>query len=233
SRLKLFRRTALLVLAPTLIAQSNSPGKGVHTATEIRVMDPGWWPTKGTAGRDEYVGSAACAQCHADKVESQKSTPMARALVRASDALVEQVSHGPLGFGVGIYQYKVAQTAKGPTYSVTNGSQTASVPLSWAFGHGEFGQTYMYEQNGSFYESRMSYYTAPRALDFTIGSPRSAPDKLDNGLGHRLYPEEARLCFGCHSTAATTTNRFDATRLIPGVTCEACHGPGAQHVAVK
>src|SRR5437764_12433415 len=28
SRLKLFRRTALLVLAPTLIAQSNSPGKG-------------------------------------------------------------------------------------------------------------------------------------------------------------------------------------------------------------
>jgi Cytochrome c554 and c-prime len=57
---------------------------------------------------------------------------------------------------------------------------------------------------------------------------------LDTALGHRIYPNDARQCFGCHSTAATTSNRFDPEQLIPGITCEACHGPGARHIqAIK
>jgi hypothetical protein len=46
-----------------------------------------------------------------------------------------------------------------------------------------------------------------------------------------MSPDEPPLCFGCHSTAASTDGQFHPDRLIPGVTCEACHGPGAQHVA--
>jgi hypothetical protein len=43
---------------------------------------------------------------------------------------------------------------------------------------------------------------------------------------------EARRCFGCHAaTASTTENTLDLVHLVPGITCEACHGPGAQHVA--
>jgi hypothetical protein len=221
---------AVLVLAPVHSQLSGSQSKDVHTATEIRLMDPGWWPTKGAAARDEYVGSAACAQCHADKAESQKNTAMAHALMTADSAVPNHVLHGPLEFRVGSYNYQVAQTATGAVYSVSNGSHSVSVPLSWAFGNTEFGQTYMFEQNGSFYESRISYYRAPQALDFTIGNPRSAPGNLDTALGRRIYPDEARRCFSCHSTAATTSNRFDAKQLIPGITCEGCHGPGAQHV---
>ena len=41
---------------------------------------------------------------------------------------------------------------------------------------------------------------------------------------------EVQRCVGCHTTASTTNNRFDPHRLIPGVTCEACHGPGLKHV---
>jgi len=231
SRLKIFRCVALLVLVSALVAQSDSPNKEVHTATEIRLLDPGWWPTKGTPARDEYVGSDACAKCHAERAQTQKNSAMAHALVSASAAVPQQVSQGPLGFRIGAYSYEVTQAANGPSYSVNNGSQSLSVPLKWAFGNGEFGQTYMFEQNGFFYESRVSYYSAPRALDFTTGSPRSAPGNLDTALGRRMYPDEARLCFGCHSTAATTSDRFDANQLVPGVSCEACHGPGAQHVA--
>ena len=82
-----------------------------------------------------------------------------------------------------------------------------------------------------FLESRLSYYRSTQALDFTTGNPRSVPGSLDAALGRRTYPDEARQCFGCHSTAATTNDRFDPTQLIPGVACEGCHGPGAQHVA--
>ncbi len=220
----------VLVFAPVHSQLSGSQSKDTHTATEIRLMDPGWWPTKGTPARDEYAGSAACAQCHADKAGSQKNTAMAHALIRADSVIPDHVAHGPLEFHVGSYNYEVAQKDSKPVYSVSNGTQSLSVPLSWAFGNAEFGQTYMYEQNGSFYESRISYYRATQALDFTIGNPRSAPGKLDTALGRRVYPDEARRCFGCHSTAATTTNRFDAQQLIPGITCEGCHGPGAQHV---
>jgi len=42
---------------------------------------------------------------------------------------------------------------------------------------------------------------------------------------------EARRCFGCHTTASTTSTGFNPERLVSGITCEACHGPGREHVA--
>src|SRR5215510_14332049 len=52
-------------------------------------------------------------------------------------------------------------------------------------------------------------------------------------LGRAMPASETRLCFGCHTTASTTSGGFDVAGLIPGVTCEACHGPGAKHVAAE
>jgi Cytochrome c554 and c-prime len=47
----------------------------------------------------------------------------------------------------------------------------------------------------------------------------------------RMSPTESSFCFGCHATAASTGNHFDPKHLIPGISCEACHGPGAAHIA--
>ena len=56
---------------------------------------------------------------------------------------------------------------------------------------------------------------------------------LGDALGRRiLYSVETQRCFGCHTTASTTNNKFDPEHLIPGVSCEACHGPGANHEAM-
>jgi hypothetical protein len=223
---------ALVVLVAVGDLRSQSGNKESGTATEIRVAERGWWPTKGTPAHDEYVGSTACQECHPDKSQSQKNSAMAHALIPAVNAQpLQEASRTPLSFHVAEYEYQFFQTEKGPVYSVRNGTRSLSVVLNWAFGSNEFGQTYVYEQNGAFYESRVSYYHGTRALDFTIGTPRSAPGSLEYALGRRMYPDDARLCFGCHSTAATTSDHFDPSRLIPGVTCEACHGPAQQHVA--
>jgi hypothetical protein len=40
---------------------------------------------------------------------------------------------------------------------------------------------------------------------------------------------EARRCFACHG--ANVASSGPISTLIPGVTCEACHGPGGNHVA--
>jgi len=75
----------------------------------------------------------------------------------------------------------------------------------------------------------VSYYSAGKLLDFTTGNPRSEPDQIENALGRRMLPTEPAFCFGCHAAAATTEDHFNEKQLIPGVTCEACHGPGAEH----
>jgi hypothetical protein len=103
--------------------------------------------------------------------------------------------------------------------------------VSWVFGSGHFGQTYVFEKNGTFFESNLSYYPAIHGLDFTTGHRRAPAANLDAALGQPQNPDTIHSCFGCHTTASTTRGRFDSSRLISGVTCEACHGPGAQHVA--
>jgi hypothetical protein len=50
-------------------------------------------------------------------------------------------------------------------------------------------------------------------------------------MGRVVRQPELGRCFGCHMTAPTAGGRFDPDRALPGVTCEACHGPGRRHVA--
>ena len=155
---------------------------------------------------------------------------MAHAAISAADSKFLD-SQKSFSFRIDSYQYEIAHTAAGVRYDVNNGTDSVSALLGWAFGSGEAGQTYVYEQGGTFYESFLSYYTDSRALDFTTGNPRSAPSRLGTALGRPMSPGEARLCFGCHSTASTAKSRFDPGHAMLGVTCEACHGPGSQHVA--
>jgi hypothetical protein len=117
---------------------------------------------------------------------------------------------------------------------VSDGANSLSQPLQWAFGNGEVGQTYVFKRDAKFYESRVSFYPSLQGLDLTLGHYAPPPNDLDGAPGRLMAAPETRLCFGCHTTASTTGGRFDETELIPGVTCEACHGPGAEHIdAIK
>jgi len=154
---------------------------------------------------------------------------MARAVKPANADAFTNMPHA-MRFRTGSYDYSVSQTATGAQYSTTNGQQSASVALNWVFGDRQFGDTFLYQQNGIYFESRVSYYAVPNGLDLTTGRTRFQPNRIDTALGRRMSPDEPPLCFGCHSTASSTDGQFHPERLIPGVSCEACHGPGAQHV---
>jgi len=222
---------AFLISAESASSKSaSSKSKEVSTATEIRLIDPGWWPTKGTAARDQYVGSETCGRCHQNIVETQKNTPMAHAVKPATADAFTNIPH-VMRFRTGSYDYLLSQTATGAEYSTTNGQQSTSEAVSWVFGDRQFGDTFLYQQNGVYFESRVSYYRAINGLDLTTGRTAFRPNRFETALGRRMSPDEPPLCFGCHSTASSTDGVFRPERLIPGVTCEACHGPGAQHVA--
>jgi hypothetical protein len=223
----------ILLAAPRPVvvsAESSSGNQGPSTATEIRLIDPGWWPTKGTFPRDQFVGSKACEKCHQDIAASQPNSPMAHAVKPATaDAFANMPP--TMHFHTGAYDYSLTQTPTGAEYSTTNGQQSASAVLSWVFGDRQFGDTFLYQQNGIYFESRVSYYRAINALDLTTGRTQFLPSRIETALGRRMLPDEPPLCFGCHSTASSTDGQFHPERMILGVTCEACHGPGAQHVA--
>jgi hypothetical protein len=203
---------------------------GVPLTTEEHVRSSGWWPTKNTPQREEYVGPAACTECHASEAASQETTPMAKACVRAADSKFLE-KYKRLSFRLGPYVYDLSDSGSGIIFSVSNGERSISAILGWGFGEGEVGQTYVFERGGIFYESRLSYFPVLHALDFSPGHPQSQPADLERAIGLQLDPQDTHLCFGCHNTASSTGGHFDPDHLILGVTCEACHGPGLKHAS--
>jgi hypothetical protein len=221
------------LIATCLLAKDlASPEASVPMSTADRLITRGWWPTKGSVPRERYVGSAACAPCHAAIVETQKSSPMATASVPAnSGTFAKSGITSPLRFSISAYTYELTPSASGTLYSASDGAKSVSADLGWVFGTGHFGQTFVCQQEGTFYESNLSYYPAIHGLDFTTGHRRQAPASLAKVLGEPQSPSAIQSCFGCHATASTAGDRFDPSQAILGVTCESCHGPGTEHVA--
>jgi|SRR5690348_1668635 cytochrome c554/c'-like protein len=197
-------------------------------ATDERLEAPGWWPTKQTASLDDFVGTKECARCHAKIAATQTETPMAIAASLAVDSTALR-EHDRLLQQAGPYTFTISKDEAARTYTVSDGAHSISEPLGWAFGLGNKGQTYVFQRNGAFYESRMSFFRSLQGLDLTPGHSPKTPPILDQALGQRLDPETVRRCFGCHTTAATTRAGFNPSRLVLGVDCEACHGPGGKH----
>ena len=166
--------------------------------------------------------------CHAQKGGMQSGTAMGHALSIAADSVVLR-NHPRMTFRVGAYSYEIVTDGQQDSYRVTDGKETISEPILYAFGNAHVAQTYVYRRNRKLYEGRMSYYTAIDGLDWTIGDVLEAPPSLEEAAGRDIDSDEARNCFSCHGTAAVVNTKLQLDRLIPGVTCEACHGPGGRH----
>jgi hypothetical protein len=135
-------------------------------------------------------------------------------------------------FRAGAYSYEIVSDGQQNSYRVTDGKETISEPILYAFGNAHVAQTYVYRRNGKLYEGRVSYYTAIDGLDWTIGDALHPPPSLEEAAGRDISGDEARNCFSCHGTAAVVNAKLQLDRLIPGVTCESCHGPGGSHASI-
>ena len=187
-----------------------------------------WQPTRAPEAA-EYAGKVSCGQCHAKEAATYHSTPMARALELASESRILK-SHLSLKFQSGPYTFKVQRLGQELVYEVSDNQATISEPVQWVFGSGEAGQTFLIQHQGAYYESRVSLFSDIEKLDFTLGHPRTVPDSLLDALGQELSPDKVLACFACHSTASVSGTKLQLDRLVPGITCEGCHGPGGRHV---
>jgi hypothetical protein len=221
------------VLCLLFASHAHSPSSlHAQMATEDRLLYRGWWPRHSIPSAGEYVGPAECAKCHAGKAASQQLTAMARTALPVADSDVLS-QRGQLTFQPGKVSYQIATAAGKSVYAVTDGTQSLSALLTWSFGDGHVGQSYLFERDGNFYESRASYFGSLKALDFTPGRKLTEPRNLEQAMARPVDGSELVRCFACHATASTIGDKLDRSRIIPGISCEACHGPGRKHAVAQ
>ena len=177
-----------------------------------------------------FIGDRACGECHKKHFASYGQSGMAMAMQPIAGSKV--LSENPqLTMRVGPYTYEIKRNGKESSYTVTDGKDTISFPIIYAFGQGKMGQTYVLQRDGKFYESLVSFYNEPKALDFTIGAPRTVPASLTDAVGRLLSANEVQNCFSCHAAGAVSGSQLRLDKFAHGVGCETCHGPGGPHVA--
>jgi len=168
----------------------------------------------------------ACATCHKSQTDAFAQAGMTRALEAAPTARILQ-ANPKLKTQLGPYSYEIDHA----TYTVTDGKDTLRVPLEWAFGQGTAGQTYLFQRDGRWYESRVSYFSALKSLDLTLGMQNITPHNLLEAAGRLVGVAEAGQCFDCHSTGVVKASPHpDLSRMQEGVQCERCHGATEAHL---
>lgn len=102
-------------------------------------------------------------------------------------------------------------------------------PGDWAFGAGNQAISFVSRLNENDYlEHGQTWYRALNRFDITPGH------KGPEGLRYRVFDPSAGIlkCFACHSTGPLQVAANGAIEPHePGVRCEVCHGPGAEHAA--
>jgi hypothetical protein len=220
---------ACLLFRHALFAQSQTSIELSQT-TDYLAFARDWWPTKGTPPREAYAGSHACLRCHAEESSAQQTTPMANASYHSAV--------GPWGAMAatatvrnGAYLYHVAPQGDSPKVTVSAGNQSVSANIAWTFGAGVVGQTFVLKNKSNFYDCQLTSFRGLNGgMDVSPAHKPAPPGDWERALGLKMTPKTGPKCFGCHTTNSTTKDQFDPDHAIPGIMCEACHGPGLAHV---
>ena len=170
---------------------------------------------------------SACAPCHRAQTAAFANAGMTRALESGKNSAILG-ANPKLTAKIGGYSYEIARSGDQSIYTVTDGKETMRIPIDWAFGQGVAGQTYVFTRDGRWYESRVSYFSALRGLDLTLGAQTMAPRSLLEAAGRLAEPAEMGQCFDCHATDVLKLPTFSA--MIEGVQCERCHGASEAHL---
>lgn len=196
-----------------------------------------------------YVGSAACRDCHLDNHASWKRTFHRTMTAEATPAAVKGDFSGATLTSAGV----TARMDRGPDarFRVTfarAGQPPRVATVDRTVGSHRY-QQYLTRIGDSFWRLPVAWNVEdgrwfPMTSAFLFGDPdpqavRDATDarpEFGGGDFDRHVTRWNDNCVFCHNVAPNPardpgTGRFATTVAELGVACEACHGPGAEHVA--
>ena len=169
-----------------------------------------------------------CATCHNGVATSYATAPMRHAM-EPQGANPALNAHTDLSLQIGSYTYRVQTKDGQSTYSVSDGTDTLTLPIHWIFG--QHAQTWVLEKDGHYYESLVSYFPRANGLAITPGDQKITPHNLTEAMGRQLPIWETRTCFNCHGSGVTAKRKTCSSkshsrprlRALP-CGCAAAHG---------
>lgn len=184
-----------------------------------------------------YVGDSRCAECHLDICDSYHAHPMGRSAAFVNDASPLEKYDPKSGnpFTSGVYQLAVTRTATGVLHKMTaKDIDGVALPeyataANLAIGSGTRGRSYVSVENGSVWQSPVSWFTSESKWDLSPGFD------LGSG-GRRPIVAGCLLCHVNHVEAVRGTVNVYKEPLIAlqtSIGCERCHGPGDLHVSER
>jgi predicted CXXCH cytochrome family protein len=198
-------------------------------------------PSRGAdaRGREQFVGSAACAPCHRAESEAYLGSHHAKALVAPSLEIARarfDGSHFTTKLG-GTTKFALREGAPFVTTPSAD-EKTAAFPIVYIAGVWPLEQYVVATERGKLQSLGVAWDSRAKAEGgekwlHVYGSEGIAPkDPL-------FFTSPAQnwnhMCADCHSTLVErrydlAADRFDTQWAELSVGCEACHGPGAEHV---
>ena len=181
------------------------------------------------AGR-ALLAAEACAKCHRAEYDKQTLSRHAHALRPIGQsplfALFDRPAN-PEGVDAAI-SYRASESQV--LVTARRNTETLSGTIAWAFGAGAQGITPVGMIGPRYFEHRYSFFPRADRFALTFGHPVKV-STVGGDMGVLQDSRTIAHCFSCHATnvqAAATGP--DLSNMIPGVTCERCHGPGRAHV---
>ena len=180
------------------------------------------------------VTNAQCVSCHKDYTDYFKTAHHLTSRVATRDSI-----HGKFDDVLKTAEpelfYRLESRNDGFFQTGVLGTPPDAVSISQRFdlviGSGRKGQTYLYwGENDQLFQLPVSYWTA---LGSWVNSPGYGDRTLD--FSRPVLPR----CLECHASFfepvnnGAVANRYRRTDYVLGVSCERCHGPGAQHIALN
>jgi hypothetical protein len=213
-------------------------GAGPSAAQEAPET-PSWLsfpsPGKRPAGARTFVGDDACATCHQDKAGTYHRTAHFKtSSLPSGDTIHGKFSPGSdtmmtvnpnLHFVMEANEKGYFQTAYMTTSPTVVLSRSERIDI--VVGSGRKGQSYLFWDGDQLFQLPVSYWTE---LDGWVNSPGFV-----DGNANFERPVGPR-CLECHAgrfeSRLPPINRYDPSSLVLGISCERCHGPGSEHVAL-
>jgi len=183
-----------------------------------------------------YVGDEKCLSCH----EKQRTFLNTAHHLTSAEASATSIA-GSFAPGKNILRtpqdelhYQMEARPDGFFQIGILGTPPDTISVSQRFdlviGSGRKGQTYLYWKNDQLFQLPVSYWTGVASW---VNSPGYGDRTLD--FSRPVVPR----CLECHASYfdavadAGVLNRYRKTGYTLGISCERCHGPGAQHSADK
>jgi len=180
-----------------------------------------------------YIGSKACAPCHARIYNSYSQTSMGQSMSILTPSVLKRIPQSASVLSVQLNRHFSVFVRNGELYqsewaSGENGREVfrETERVEWILGAGTNAMGGIIRKDDQFFEAPLTFYRKTRVWALSPGY-----EDVDRGFNRPIEVE----CIFCHSGRSNPVSgaigRFQTPPFEElAIGCENCHGPGAAHV---